>query len=110
MANGVRSINLALAARACCRGAKSAALSGTRSVSYLRGSALTSTVSVDDDDVASVAVLCEPNRLVLDGDLRIDGVRSDSRAFGSSSLVYLPIEGLWMTLYVHAMSNAEMDV
>lgn len=60
-----------------------------------------STESVDDEDVASVAVLSEPVRLALDEDLRMDGVSSDSRAFGSSSLVYLPMEGRWMTCASH---------
>ena len=58
------------------------------------------TESVDVDDVGAepvrVAVDDEP-RLIFDSDLRKVGVRSDSRAFGSSSLVYLPIEGLFTT-------------
>ena len=48
-------------------------------------------------DEAFVVSVEEDLRLDLEADLRIEGVRSDSRAFGSSSLVYLPIEGRWMT-------------
>jgi len=55
------------------------------------------TESVDDDDGAKVEVLGEPERLDFVGDLRIEGVRRDSRAFGSSSLVYLPMDGRWTT-------------
>jgi hypothetical protein len=50
------------------------------------------------EDVAGILdVLVVVVRLDLEGDLRMEGVRSDSWAFGSSSLVYLPIEGRWMT-------------
>lgn len=55
------------------------------------------TDSVDDDDGAKVEALVEPERLDFDEDLRIEGVRRDSRAFGSSSLVYLPMDGRWTT-------------
>jgi hypothetical protein len=58
--------------------------------------ALTSTLSVDDVDVAAVLVL-SAERLDLDAECRIEGVRSDSRALGSSSFVYRPIEGRCIT-------------
>ena len=55
-----------------------------------------STLSVEG--VAGIlGVLVVVVRLDLEGDLRIEGVRRDSWAFGSSNLVYLPIEGRWMT-------------
>jgi hypothetical protein len=55
------------------------------------------TVNVELDFEAKVAELDELARLDFDNDLRNVGVSNDSRAFGSSSLVYLPIEGLWIT-------------
>jgi len=50
-------------------------------------------------EVVAVMLLVLPvvARLDLDGDLRMDGVRRDSWAFGSSNVVYLPMEGRWMT-------------
>jgi len=55
------------------------------------------TVSVELVMEAKVVEPDEPIRLDFDKDLRKVGVSKDSRAFGSSSLVYLPIEGLWIT-------------
>lgn len=51
-----------------------------------------------DEAMAVVLVLTivevgEPWRLDLEGDFCIEGVSRDSRVFGSSSFVYLPIEG-----------------
>jgi len=50
--------------------------------------------SVELEVEVKVAELDESTRLDFDKDLRNIGVSNDSRAFGSSSLVYLPIEGL----------------
>lgn len=55
---------------------------------------------VEDEDGASVG-FSDPVRLDFDADLRIEGVRRLSRAFGSSSLVYLPIAGRWTTWKEH---------
>jgi hypothetical protein len=57
---------------------------------------LASPESIEDegeDEVGCVGVFWD-DRLDLEDDFRIEGVRSDSLAFGSSSFVYLPIEGL----------------
>jgi len=59
----------------------------------LGGSSVVSTVRVDDVDVAKVVVL-DSIRLGLEKVCRSVGVSNDSRAFGSSNLVYFPIEGL----------------
>ena len=56
-------------------------------------SSVVSIARVGDVDVVSVVVL-DSARLVFERVRRNDGVSSDSRALGSSSLVYLPIEGL----------------
>jgi hypothetical protein len=54
-------------------------------------------VAVVDDEVPSVVVEADFSETVerfgLDFECRMDGTRSDSRAFGSSSLVYLPMDG-----------------
>ena len=51
-------------------------------------------LSVEAEVVVGVLlVLSVVVKLDLEGDLRIEGVRRDSWALGSSSLVYLPIEG-----------------
>lgn len=68
------------------------ALSGTLGRSF-EGLSVVSTASVDDVDVANVVSL-DPVRLVFEIARRSVGVNSDSRALGSSKLVYLPIEGL----------------
>jgi len=47
--------------------------------------------------VVMLLVLPVVVRLDLEGDLRMEGIRRDSWAFGSSSVVYLPMEGRWMT-------------
>lgn len=53
-----------------------------------------SMLSVEAEVVVGVLlVLSVVVKLDLEGDLRIEGVRRDSWALGSSSLVYLPIEG-----------------
>lgn len=51
-------------------------------------------IVVDVVIVVSVVLVSLDLRLDLDTDLRIEGVSNDSRAFGSSSFVYRPIEGL----------------
>lgn len=51
-------------------------------------------VSVVDGDVAAVEALL---RLAFEADLRIEGVSRDSRALGSSRVVYLPMDGLCIT-------------
>jgi hypothetical protein len=65
----------------------------------------TSTASVDvegdmSDEDESVALLVEDvsvATLDFEAECRIDGVSSDSRAFGSWSVVIRPIVGRWMT-------------
>jgi hypothetical protein len=57
-------------------------------------SVFVSTLRVDDEDVIAVVLVV---RLDLDGELRIDGVRRDSRALGSSRDVYRPMEGRCIT-------------
>lgn len=52
-----------------------------------------STVRVDDVDVSKVVVL-DSERLDFEKLCLSVGVSNDSRALGSSNLVYLPIEGL----------------
>ena len=92
MAKGVRSIKVA-ALTACNIGiADRPPDSGTLREDF--GSRLVSTVSVELEVEAKVAEPDESTRLDLDKDLRNVGVSNDSRAFGSSNLVYLPIEGL----------------
>jgi hypothetical protein len=54
-------------------------------------------VETDVAVVATLVLLLEAERLVIEGDDRIEGVSKDSRALGSSSFVYLPIDGRWMT-------------
>ena len=56
-------------------------------------STVVSTARVDDVDVVKVVEL-DSARLAFDMVRRSVGVSSDSRALGSSNLVYLPIEGL----------------
>jgi hypothetical protein len=78
-----------------------AALSGTETC-HLDGFA----ESVKEEADARVGVLglgllFGLRRFDLDDDLRMDGVIKDSRAFGSSSLVYLPIEGPVDDLDIH---------
>ena len=48
-------------------------------------------------EVVTEVVLPVVVKLDLEGDLRMEGVTMDSWAFGSSNVVYLPIEGRWMT-------------
>jgi hypothetical protein len=73
-------------------------LSGTVGSDLAGGSRVVLTESVDEDE--SGAELVRPEvRLIFDKDLRNVGVSSDSRALGSSNLVYLPIEGL-LTTYI----------
>jgi hypothetical protein len=97
MANGVRSMNARLAACSMGSGEKPLSLEGSWPFS---AALLTSTLSVVDDDVDALATvlvvsveMLEIEILDLDAECRIEGVRSDSRAFGSSSFVYRPIEG-----------------
>jgi len=54
-----------------------------------------STLSVDVDEVVvgTLSVLSVTEILDLDGERRMLGMSRDSRAFGSSNLVYLPMEG-----------------
>jgi len=63
----------------------------------LFSSRVVSTDKVEEDEGANVVILGVPVRLAFERDFRIVGVSKDSRAFGSSSLVYLPIDGLWTT-------------
>ena len=61
--------------------------------------------SVVDEDVPSVGeVEVDSRRLDLDVECRIEGVRRDSLALGSSSVVYRPIEGRWMTCRIMHIS------
>ena len=55
-----------------------------------------STLSVEAV-VVTLGVLAVVVTLNLEGDFPIVGVRRDSWAFGSSSVVYLPMDGRWMT-------------
>jgi len=48
--------------------------------------------TVEEEDLMVVEG-SDPSRLVLDADLLIEGVSKLSRAFGSSSRVYLPMAG-----------------
>ena len=53
---------------------------------------------VEEDDVAAMDVvvsLCV--RLAFEGERRMEGERSDSRAFGSCSCICRPIDGLCVT-------------
>lgn len=61
---------------------------------------------LDEGDGASVGVLVVLELLSepLDVECRIEGESKDSRAFGSSSLVYLPIEGLCVTCITKVVS------
>jgi len=61
------------------------------------GSKFVSTLKFGVAVVGSVAVVAESERFDFERDLRSVGVSNDSRALGSSNLVYLPIDGLWIT-------------
>lgn len=61
------------------------------------GSTVVSTLSFGVVVVESVAVLAVSERFGFERVLRSVGVSNDSRALGSSNLVYLPIDGLWIT-------------
>lgn len=90
IANGVLSKSAALAALTIGSGENSDDAVGLVRVLTLR-------VEVDDGVGGTLNVLSVAERLDFDAVRRILGVSKDSRAFGSSNLVYLPMEGRWMT-------------